>query len=316
MQIFIMVFVTWIVGLVLGRIGIRLLHRLKYGQNVREEGLESHKVKQGTPTIGGLIFLATTLVSVLIWSLWQDPAVLYVLVSIVAFSAIGFLDDYLKIVRKQNEGLTSKQKLLLQFLVAGLLSFWAYTMSSVVVVPFWKAIDFGWLFLPLAFIMYISITNAVNLTDGADGLATSVTVIVVALGAVIAMQTGAIGLFEFSLILATSLIAFLAYNWYPAKVIMGDTGSLALGGYIGAVSLMLGIPLFIPIFGIVYVVENLSVLMQVSYYKRTKKRIFKMAPIHHHFELSGWTEIKIVSVFSAVTLITCLISFIIWKLSV
>ncbi len=305
----------FVVGVLIAPMMIKLLHRLKFGQEVRGEGPQTHLKKQGTPTMGGILFIALFVAYSLAFRLFTF-SVTYIIASVLLFSAIGFCDDLLKIRRKNSDGLSSKQKLVLQFAVSAALSFGALGFGTRMVFPFIGIFDAGIWFVPLLAFMYIALTNAVNLTDGVDGLAASVTSVVILLLAVIAAKSGVADVADASSIMLASLLAFLLFNWHPAKVIMGDTGSFALGGFVAAASVALGVPLLIPIFGLIYVVENLSVMIQVAYYKRTRRRIFKMSPIHHHFELSGYSEVRIVLMFSAITAVCCAIAYSAWIFAV
>lgn len=294
---------------------IPLLKRMKFGQSIREEGPKSHMVKSGTPTMGGLTFLiSTVLLSAIACFFVEDngPLILLILVT-VGFGLIGFVDDYIIVVKKNNQGLTSKQKFLFQIIIAilfyvvsnvlGLLS-----LSNEINIPF---TDIG---IPLSifyviFIIFwqVGFSNAVNLTDGLDGLATGLSIIAFSCYFYLAMVQGATAMAYFSAILIGSLCGFLLYNKNKAKLFMGDTGSLALGGVIATVSIMLNQELTLIFIGFVFVVETLSVMMQVTSFKLTGKRIFKMSPLHHHFEMVGWSEWKIVTVFWIVGILTGLI---------
>lgn len=297
-------------GLVLGPILIPRLTALKFGQAIREEGPKSHFHKTGTPTMGGMIFLIAFLVPLLLTLAFENSEVLYVIAATISFGAIGFLDDYLKVVKKHNEGLKAKQKLMLQSVASLIFALLALRWGTLTVVPFLnKAIELGPLFVPLIFIVLIATDNAVNLTDGLDGLSASVTLVVSIFFVVMGIRQEKEIITLIALAMSGGLLAYLKFNWHPAKVFMGDTGSLALGGYVAAMSILLNMPLFIPIFGIIYFIETLSVMLQVAVYKKTKKRLFKMAPIHHHFELSGWNEVQIVATFSVTTLIMCAVSY-------
>jgi len=300
-------------GLVLGPIVIPRLRQLKFGQAIREEGPQSHLYKTGTPTMGGLIFIIAFLIPIALTLTFDLAKVGYVALALLLFGAVGFLDDYLKVVKKHNEGLKAKQKFSLQFLLGIFFTLWAMLWGTDIYIPFINGtLDIGWYYMPLVIIMYLAIDNAVNLTDGLDGLAATVTAIV----SIFFVIMGFVQQNDIVIMLASAmaggLIAYLKFNWHPAKVFMGDTGSLALGGYVGAMAILLKMPLFIPLFGLVYFVETLSVMIQVLYYKKTKKRFFKMAPIHHHFEMLGWNEIKIVTRFSVVTIVMCMISYLIY----
>ena len=300
------------VSLLLGPLIIPILHKLKFGQNKREEGPKNHLKKAGTPTIGGLIFITSTIVSMIIMRYKLSDEAMVVMYGMLAFGLIGFLDDMLKIIHKHNEGLTSKQKFLLQLLFSVIAAWYGYTVIGTKISILFTNIqvNLGWLFIPFVMFYFVALTNAVNLTDGLDGLNTSVTIIVMIFFALVSFKTGHESVAVFSVALIGGLIGFLKYNKYPAKVFMGDTGSIALGGAISTILLILKNPLIIIIVGGIYVLETVSVIIQVTYYKKTKKRFFKMAPIHHHFEQLGWSEVKIVTVFSAVTAILCLVGFI------
>ena len=289
-----------------------MLHKLKFGQNIREEGPKNHLKKAGTPTIGGLIFITSTIVSMIIMRYKPSDEGMIVMYGMLAFGLIGFLDDMLKIIHKHNEGLTSKQKFLLQLLFSVIAAWYGYTVIGTKISVLFTNVEvnLGWFFIPFVMFYFVALTNAVNLTDGLDGLNTSVTIIVMIFFALVSFKTGHESVSVFSVALIGGLIGFLKYNKYPAKVFMGDTGSIALGGAISTILLILKNPLIIIIVGGIYVLETVSVIIQVTYYKKTKKRFFKMAPIHHHFEQLGWSEVKIVIVFSAITAILCLVGFI------
>lgn len=300
------------VSLLLGPLIIPMLHKLKFGQNIREEGPKNHLKKAGTPTIGGLIFITSTIVSMIIMRYKPSDEGMIVMYGMLAFGLIGFLDDMLKIIHKHNEGLTSKQKFLLQLLFSVIAAWYGYTVIGTKISVLFTNVEvnLGWFFIPFVMFYFVALTNAVNLTDGLDGLNTSVTIIVMIFFALVSFKTGHESVSVFSVALIGGLIGFLKYNKYPAKIFMGDTGSIALGGAISTILLILKNPLIIIIVGGIYVLETVSVIIQVTYYKKTKKRFFKMAPIHHHFEQLGWSEVKIVIVFSAITAILCLVGFI------
>ncbi|PKE62683.1 phospho-N-acetylmuramoyl-pentapeptide-transferase [Macrococcoides caseolyticum] len=307
--------IAFILTAILVPLFIPLLKRMKFGQSIREEGPKSHMVKSGTPTMGGLTFLiSTVLLSAIACFFVEDngPLILLILVT-VGFGLIGFVDDYIIVVKKNNQGLTSKQKFLFQIIIAILF----YVVSNVlellslsneINIPF---TDIG---IPLSifyviFIIFwqVGFSNAVNLTDGLDGLATGLSIIAFSCYFYLAMVQGATAMAYFSAILIGSLCGFLLYNKNKAKLFMGDTGSLALGGVIATVSIMLNQELTLIFIGFVFVVETLSVMMQVTSFKLTGKRIFKMSPLHHHFEMVGWSEWKIVTVFWIVGILTGLI---------
>ncbi|BDC02498.1 TPA: phospho-N-acetylmuramoyl-pentapeptide-transferase [Clostridium perfringens] len=303
--------ISFIVASILGPIIIPLLHKLKFGQNIRQEGPKSHLKKAGTPTIGGLIFIFATIITMFIMVGNPTDEAMIALYSFVGFGFVGFLDDLLKIIKKKNEGLTSGQKMILLLIVSGFLTWYAYKyIGTSINIPFLNGqINLGLFYIPAAMFYFAGVTNAVNLTDGLDGLATSVTVLVTTFLGIISYNLGHISLAIFCVALAGALLAFLRFNAFPARVFMGDTGSLALGGAVAMVALILKMPLILVLIGIIYVIETLSVILQVASFKLTGKRIFKMAPIHHHFEQLGWSETKIVSVFSIITVVFCFIAF-------
>ena len=308
------VLVSFLFALLIGPILIPILHKYKFGQIIRTEGPESHKKKSGTPTMGGIIFI---LASILALSFrinkFNDDAAI-ALYALIAFGAIGFMDDYLKIKHKKNEGLKASQKMVLLIIIASVFAYYASTNPSIgtkILVPFTKYTwNLGIMYVPFIIIYYAATTNGVNLTDGLDGLASSVTILVMTFFALVSFAMGNYELAIFCGTVAGALLGFLRYNTYPARVFMGDTGSLALGGAIATVALILKLELFVVIVGGIYVIEVVSVILQVASFKLFKKRIFKMSPIHHHFELSGWHESKIVAIFSIITVILCLITFI------
>lgn len=303
--------ISFIVASILGPIIIPLLHKLKFGQNIRQEGPKSHLKKAGTSTIGGLIFIFATIITMFIMVGNPTDEAMIALYSFVGFGFVGFLDDLLKIIKKKNEGLTSGQKMILLLIVSGFLTWYAYKyIGTSINIPFLNGqINFGLFYIPFVMFYFAGVTNAVNLTDGLDGLATSVTVLVTTFLGIISYNLGHISLAIFCVALAGALLAFLRFNAFPARVFMGDTGSLALGGAVAMVALILKMPLILVLIGIIYVIETLSVILQVASFKLTGKRIFKMAPIHHHFEQLGWSETKIVSVFSIITVVFCFIAF-------
>lgn len=301
-----------VIALVLGPIAIPALRRLKFGQNIRKEGPQSHMKKAGTPTIGGIIFIASTLITLVALRLkWNDDAMI-ILYSLIAFGFIGFLDDLLKIIKKDNEGLKAWQKMLLLLIFSGAIAYYGYlNLSRSIIIPFiGKEVPLNILYIPFVIIVYAATTNAVNLTDGLDGLASTVSVLVLTFFAVGAFILGKPSVAVFCIALIGGLLGFLKYNAYPARIFMGDTGSLAIGGAIATIAIILEIPFILFIVGGIYVVEALSVILQVGSFKLTGKRIFKMAPLHHHFEQCGWSEVKIVTVFSIVTMILCIIGFV------
>lgn len=300
-----------IFSLVSGPIAIPLLRKLKFGQNIREEGPESHLKKAGTPTMGGIIFILSSLIVMLILGNKFNDKAMIALYSLIAFGFIGFLDDLLKILKKQSEGLKPGQKMILLLIFSIALAIYGYyNLNTNLIIPFTSfEIQLGILYIPFVVIIYAATTNAVNLTDGLDGLATSVSILVLTFFTIVCFMMKETSLAVFCVVLIGGLIGFLKYNAYPAKIFMGDTGSLAIGGAISTVAIILEQPLLIIIVGGVYVFETLSVIIQVTSFKLTGKRVFKMAPVHHHFEKCGWSEIKIVTVFSLITAVLCLIGF-------
>lgn len=303
-----------ILSLILGKILIPILKRLHAGQSIREDGPKSHMVKSGTPTIGGLIFLFSAIITTLLTGNFK-VSVFMILFSTLAFGAVGFIDDYIKVVMKRNLGLRAYQKLFLQILTAVILIIYQYNskhMGTDLYIPFLKDYrSIGVFYIPFIIFVIVGTVNSVNLTDGLDGLSTSVTIICLLFFNVVAVKFQRYEIAAFSLVLAGALIGFLFFNKYPAKVFMGDTGSLALGGAISAIALLLNVPLILPIAGGIYFIETLSVIIQVVSFKTRGKRVFLMSPLHHHFEQKGWHEKKIVAVFSLVELILCIISYLI-----
>ena len=311
------IIIAFAVSAILCPIVIPFLHKLKFGQQVREDGPQAHLKKQGTPTMGGLVFLTAVVITSLLY-IRDYPRIIPVLFMTVGFGVIGFLDDYIKIVMKRSEGLNPVQKLIGQFIITGIFVYDLVCSGEVgtsMPVPFTGGfehglyLNLGFLFIPFVFFVVLGTDNGVNFTDGLDGLCTSVTILVATFLTIISIGENS-GISPITGAVVGSLLGFLLFNVYPAKVFMGDTGSLALGGFVSASAFMMQIPLFIPIIGLIYLVEVLSVIMQVSYFKATHgKRIFRMAPIHHHFELGGWSETRVVAVFSIVTALLCLVAY-------
>ena len=319
---------AFLITAVLGIAVIPLLKRLKFGQSIKEIGPVWHKKKQGTPTMGGVLFIAgiagsMALVAVILAIMpagnkngaREIAGVAGGAFIALAFGFIGFMDDYIKVVKKRNLGLTAKQKFLLQLIVGSVFLFIEYIsgkQGTTFTVPFFNGqLDFGLLYWPAALILIVGMVNAVNLTDGIDGLCGSVTFIVAVCLMICSKLVGLNGYAALSAALAGSCLGFLVWNLHPAKVFMGDTGSLFLGGLICAVSFGINYPLLLLPMGIIYILECLSVIIQVISFKTTGKRVFKMSPIHHHFELCGWSEVKIVTVFSSITAVFS-ISAVIW----
>lgn len=304
---------AFILSALLAPLAIPYLRRMKFGQSIREEGPESHQKKAGTPTMGGLIFLLSILVSTLIIAYFTNSLTtqtVVLLLVLIGFGALGFLDDFIKVVMKRNLGLTSLQKLIGQIVIAIIAYFLLQLgpFDTAIFIPFttWS-IDFGILYVVFIVFWLVGFSNAVNLSDGLDGLVSGTASIAFAtfgILAVIYSQTDA-AIFAFAV--TGALLGFLLFNKNPAKVFMGDTGSLALGGALAMLSIILKQELVLLFVGIIFVVETLSVILQVISFKTRGKRIFKMSPIHHHFELSGWSEIKVVYVFWTIGFIAALL---------
>lgn len=300
----------------IGYLLLPILRALKAGQSIREIGPTWHNYKAGTPMMGGLMFILGTIVCLLCnLPFVQDYTVYYVLLLALSFGAIGFVDDFCKLMKKQNMGLNSLQKALLQMAVSALYVYALYrngTMTTDVYIPF---VDLSVNIHPVAYMLFsmfvmVGCDNAVNLTDGVDGLCSSVTIPVMVFFAAASVALGRYDLALLPACLVGGLIAYLFYNWHPAKVFMGDTGSLFLGGAVCAMSFALDMPLILILVGFVYIIETLSVILQVSYFKATHgKRLFKMSPIHHHFEMCGWKEEKIVLTFTAVSAVMCVLAW-------
>ncbi|HWR40064.1 MAG TPA: phospho-N-acetylmuramoyl-pentapeptide-transferase [Patescibacteria group bacterium] len=287
------------IALAAGPVLIPFLRRLKFGQSIRQEGPQSHLVKAGTPTMGGLIMVLALALSTLLFS--RSMEIWVALFVTLGYGLIGFWDDFIKVVLKRNLGLKAREKLLAQVVIAaGLAYFSAVYMNrgTDLWIPFWgQNFDLGLGYYGLIFLVLVGTTNGVNLTDGLDGLAAGVTTVAAVAYAVIASMFLKPDLAIFCAALAGACVGFLKYNAYPAKIFMGDTGSLALGGALAAVAVMTKTELLLMVVGGIYVIETLSVAIQVASFKSTGRRVFRMAPIHHHFELSGWSEQKVVAVF-------------------
>ena len=313
-KIILPVLLSFILSVIMGPVVIPILRKLKMKQTEREDGVKSHLKKAGTPTMGGVIILASIVVTSLFF-IKDYPKIIPIMFVTVGFGLIGFLDDYLKVVMKRSDGLFPKQKMGLQILVTAVFAFYIVKVAQVpltMLIPFTngKYLDLGFLAIPMLFIVIIGTVNGVNFTDGLDGLASSVTVLVATFFTVVAIGTKS-GIEPITCAVVGALLGFLLFNVYPASVFMGDTGSLALGGFVASTAYVLQMPLFIVLVGMIYLVEVLSVIIQVTYFKKTGgKRIFKMAPIHHHFELCGWSETRVVAVFSIVTAILCLVALV------
>ncbi len=301
----------------LGPLLIPALRKLKFGQTILDEGPSWHKSKQGTPTMGGLMFIIGIVIAFAIMGFpyytngdYKAPAAL---VLAAVYGLIGFCDDYISVKKKRNLGLTAMQKIVLQTVAAaGFLIFLAVKspLTTGVLIPFTDIVlDLGYAYYVIALIVIVGMVNATNLTDGVDGLVSSVTVPVALFFIIAANRAGAGGTGVLAGALLGGMLGFLVHNFHPAKVFMGDTGSLFIGGCVVSLGFVLDMPFVILCVGIVYLFEAVSVMIQVFFFKLTKKRVFKMTPIHHHFEMSGWNEVKIVYVFTFVALIACIIAY-------
>ncbi|MCX7921309.1 MAG: phospho-N-acetylmuramoyl-pentapeptide-transferase [Clostridia bacterium] len=309
--------VTFILALIAGPILIPALTRLKFGQTVRDDGPASHFKKTGTPTIGGLIFLIPILLVGAYYSRIYPEIKPLVLVTL-GFGLIGFIDDFIKVIKKRKDGLYANQKTILQLIVAAVFAVYISRFTDVgsnIVIPYVDITVAPWMFIAFTVILLYATANAVNITDGLDGLAAGVTLIVMVFFTIVAMTRNEWDYIKvFSASIAGGCLGFLAFNSHPARVFMGDTGSLALGGALGAIAIMMRMPLILLVVGGIYVVETLSVIIQVSSYKLRGKRVFKMAPLHHHFELSGWKETKVVTVFYIMTAVLCFIGLLLLRI--
>ena len=306
------VIISFAISVVLGPVVIPFLKRLKVGQTVRDEGPKEHLKKNGTPTMGGILILISIVVTSILY-VKEYPRIIPILFVTMGFGLIGFLDDYIKVVLKRSMGLRAWQKMALQIIVTGVFAYYIthYTdVSLAMKIPFMPGVtlDFGIWNIPILFFIVIGTVNGANFTDGLDGLASSVTVLIATFFTVVAIGLQS-GIEPITCAVVGAPLGFLLFNVYPASVFMGDTGSLALGGFVAATAYMMQMPVFLAIVAFIYVIEVLSVVIQVSYFKISGgKRVFKMAPIHHHFELCGWSETRVVAVFSIITALLCLVA--------
>lgn len=302
-----------LIVIALAPIVIPKLREMKFGQTVRTEGPQSHLAKNGTPTMGGVMMIASILVSTLVFT-GINFFTLIALISTIGFGLVGFLDDYIKVVKKRSLGLTPKQKIFGQVSLAVLIPLLQVIFKpemTKLVLPFFKTtIDLGVLYIPFMAFVIIGTVNAVNLTDGLDGLSSSITIIVSIFFTAISLAMGLIEVSIFSVSVIGACLGFLVFNRYPAKVFMGDTGSMALGGAVVAMATLTNMTLLIPIVGGIYFAEALSVIIQVVSFKTRQKRVFKMAPLHHHFEQCGWKETKVVKNFCLTAVVLLAIGFI------
>ena len=305
---------AFIVTVILAPFGIPMLRRLKFGQSIREEGPQSHMKKAGTPTMGGLIFIVSIIATTLIVGIWKDlftTQTSVLLLVFIGFGIIGFLDDGLKVIFKRNLGLTSIQKLIGQIVIAIIAYFLLHNNSfdTSVAIPYTDlSVDLGIIYVAFLIFWLVGFSNAVNLTDGLDGLVSGLASVAFAAFGIIAVLKNQTDVALFAFAVTGALLGFLVFNVNPAKVFMGDTGSLALGGALAMLSVLTKSELLLLLIGLVFVIETLSVILQVGSFKLRKKRIFKMSPIHHHFELSGWSEWKVVIVFWSTGIVVAVIA--------
>lgn len=303
--------IAFAISVILSPFVIPFLRKLKVGNTERTDGVESHLKKNGTPTMGGLIILISVLITSLLF-IGRYPRIIPILFLTLGFGIIGFLDDYLKVVLRRSDGLLPKQKFILQIVITTIFVIYILVVdpdSLLIMLPFTGGMYFDcvWVTVPLVYLVVLGTVNGVNFTDGLDGLATGVTTMVAVFFTIVSMGTQA-GIEPITAAVTGALLGFLLFNSHPAQVFMGDTGSLALGGFVAGCAYVLQIPILIPVFGFIYMIEVISVIIQVTYFKKTGgKRFFKMAPIHHHFELCGWSETQIVAAFTIVTALLCLI---------
>ena len=312
--------VSFAISIILGIITIPILRKLKVGQIERDDGPASHLKKQGTPTMGGIVIIITMIIGTVATAVYLFATgeaelaakLMPILLLTIGFGAIGFIDDYKKLVLKNTEGLKPKLKMLgLLIISIAFVSYlvWGLKIGTETYMPFankYVTIPI-WLYIPFAILVILATTNAINLTDGIDGLSSSVSTIIITCLTIIATMFGTKEIIVFGAIVIGATLGFLMFNIYPAKAFMGDTGSLFLGGVVSGIALYLKMPLLLLIIAIIPVLETLSVIIQVAVFKKTGKRVFKMAPLHHHFELSGWRENQVVMLFSVITLISCVI---------
>ncbi len=311
LEVVLSLLIAFAISVILSPLVIPFLRKLKVGNTERTDGVQSHLKKAGTPTMGGLIILISVLITSLMF-IGKYPRIIPVLFLTLGFGIIGFLDDYLKVVLKRSDGLMPKQKFILQIVLTTIFVIYILIADPEclrIILPFTHGMYFEgiWLTIPLVYLVVLGTVNGVNFTDGLDGLATGVTTMVAVFFTVVSIGMHA-GIEPMTAAVTGALLGFLMFNAHPAKVFMGDTGSLALGGFVAGSAYVLQIPILLPVFGFIYMIEVLSVIIQVTYFKKTGgKRIFKMAPLHHHFELCGWSETQIVALFTVITALLCLV---------
>lgn len=306
---------SFALAFIIGPQAIPLLRRLKFGQTIRDDGPETHLQKNGTPTMGGFIFILPIVVVSVFSIAWLDVDAKEIglgILSMLLFGFVGLSDDYIKVIKHRSLGLNARQKIRMQFvfsLIVAIISMHTSNLGTAIYIPFAKtAVDIGIFYIPFVMFVIIALVNSVNLTDGLDGLASSVTIVVSIGLAVIAYKMSNTGLTIFLVAMIGALAGFLRVNAFPAQIFMGDTGSMALGGAVSAAVILMNIELIVPVLCIVYFMESLSVIIQVLYFKKTGKRFFRMAPIHHHFEKLGWHETKVVRLFLIITIVTGAVS--------
>lgn len=311
--------VSFILTAILGKIIIPILKKLKVGQSERLDGPRAHLKKQGTPTMGGIMMIISIIIITSVYCIIDSkdivPIIAIALASI-GFGIVGFIDDFKKVVLKNTEGLNPKLKMLGLLIISAIYTMFLVNYANIgtdIIIPFinYDLVLPMWIYIPFTIFVMLAATNAVNLTDGVDGLAGSVSAIMITAISIIAIKTGYESISVFGAIVVGCCAGFLIYNFYKAKVMMGDTGSLLLGGVISSMTIYLKLPLLLVIIAIIPVFETLSVIMQVLYFRKTGKRLFRMSPLHHHFELSGWRENKVVGVFSVITIIASTIAILI-----
>lgn len=309
-QIIFPIIISFLIVIITGPIIIPILEKLKMGQSIRNDGPKTHFKKSGTPTMGGIIMVLAIFFSVLLTARWEKE-MLVILASILGFGLIGLIDDLIKVVLKRSLGLRATQKLIGQFALAALIAYYVYQSpipGSKILVPFTsRFLDLGVLFIPFTMLFIVFTVNSVNLTDGLDGLASGVTMIVMAFLSLIALAVGQTEIAIISAAVTGACLGFLRFNSHPAQIFMGDTGSMALGGAVASVVVLLGLPLLLPVIGGIYVAEAFSVIIQVISFRLTGKRVFLMSPLHHHYEMKGWDETKVVVVFWIVTIVLVLV---------
>jgi len=313
---------TFVLTLIAGPIFIPFLRVLKFGQTVRDDGPSSHLKKNGTPTMGGIIFILPILI-VCFYLAGRFPKLIPLALVTIGFGLIGFIDDFIKVVKKRKDGLYAGQKMFGLLLVATVFAFYIAQFTDIgtdILIPFTGmnlSLDLTWLYIPATVFILLAFTNAFNLTDGLDGLLSGITMIIAVFFTIIAMTRAEWDYLKiFCAIIAGGCLGFLVFNIHPARVFMGDTGSLALGGAIASAAVMMKMPLILAIAAGICVLETLSVIIQVFFFKLTGKRVFRMAPLHHHFELSGWKETKVVYVFWTITLFLCIIALLSLKIKI